>query len=106
MFFELRQYRCRPGKRDEWVTFMENEIIPYQIKCGMVVLASFVAPEDPDLYVWLRRFDSEEQRKALYEETYQNDTWQNEFSPRVEELIFRDQLQVTVLEATPRSVIQ
>ena len=43
MFFELRQYRCRPGKRDEWVKFMDEEIIPYQVKCGMVILGAFVA---------------------------------------------------------------
>ena len=106
MFFELRQYRCRPGKREEWVQFMEEEIIPYQVKCGMVILGSFIVPEEPDLYVWLRRFESEEQKEALYAKTYQNDTWQNEFSPRVADLIFRDQIKVTVLEATPRSVIQ
>lgn len=106
MFFELRQYRCRPGKRAEWVKFMEEEIIPYQVKCGMVVLASFTAADDPDLYVWMRRFESQEQKEALYAATYQNETWQNEFSPRVADLIFRDQIQVTVLEATPRSVIQ
>ena len=76
------------------------------MKCGMVILGSFIVPEEPDLYVWLRRFESEEQKEALYAKTYQNDTWQNEFSPRVADLIFRDQIKVTVLEATPRSVIQ
>ncbi|MEZ4717088.1 MAG: hypothetical protein R2851_13535 [Caldilineaceae bacterium] len=56
--------------------------------------------------MWIRRFESQAQKEALYAATYQNDTWRNEFSPRVEELIFRDQIKVTILEATPRSVIQ
>jgi hypothetical protein len=30
MLFELRQYRMRPGKKDEWVKLMEEEIIPFQ----------------------------------------------------------------------------
>ena len=28
MFFELREYRCPNGQRDNWVKFMEEEIIP------------------------------------------------------------------------------
>ena len=34
MFFELRQYLIRPGKQDEWVRFMEDEIIPFQQSQG------------------------------------------------------------------------
>jgi len=66
MFFELRQYRTQPGKREEWVAFMESEIIPFQISKGMVVIGSFVGEEEDDLYVWIRRFESEEQREQLY----------------------------------------
>jgi hypothetical protein len=29
MFFELRQYRVKPGQRERWVKFMEEEIIPF-----------------------------------------------------------------------------
>jgi len=36
MFFELRQYVVRPGKQAEWVKCMEEEIIPFQVKMGMV----------------------------------------------------------------------
>ena len=28
MFFELRQYSIKDGQMDEWVEFMEKEIIP------------------------------------------------------------------------------
>jgi len=71
MFFELRQYRLQPGKRDEWVEYMENEIIPYQISKGMVVIGSFISPEDEDLYVWIRRFESEEEQRICCHE-YKN----------------------------------
>ena len=30
MFFELRQYRAWPGKRDELARYMEDVIIPFQ----------------------------------------------------------------------------
>src|SRR5438093_4074319 len=46
MFFELRQYHVRPGQRDNWVKCMEEEIIPFQVKMGMVILGSFVGEEE------------------------------------------------------------
>jgi hypothetical protein len=60
MFFELRQYRILPGKRDEWVAFMEGKIIPGQTAMGAVIVGSFVGTEDDETYVWIRRFESEE----------------------------------------------
>ena len=65
-FYELRQYKVKPGKLAEWVKIMENEFIPFQVSKGMVICGSFVGEEDDSVYVWLRRFDSEEQRKELY----------------------------------------
>jgi hypothetical protein len=59
MFFELRQYVVRPGKQAEWVKCMEEEIIPFQVKMGMVILGSFVGEEDQSVYVWIRRFENE-----------------------------------------------
>lgn len=105
-FFELRQYRMRPGQRDAWVKMMEEEIIPFQVSKGMVISGSFVGEEDKDLYVWLRRFESEEERERLYEAVYQSDHWKNEIAPRVGELIDREQIKVTRIEATPKSVLR
>ena len=36
-FYELRQYRVRPGKIAEWIALMEEEIIPLQVAKGMVI---------------------------------------------------------------------
>jgi len=105
-FFELRQYRMRPGQREAWVKCMEEEIIPFQVSKGMVICGSFVGEEDPDLYVWIRRFDSEEERERLYEAVYQSDYWKNTIGPRVGELIDREQIKVTRIEATPKSVLR
>lgn len=106
MFFELRQYRMRPGQREKWVQCMEQEIIPFQVAQGMVILGSFVGQEEEDLYVWIRRFESEEERKRLYEAVYESDYWKNDIAPRVPEMIDRDATNVTRIEATPKSVIQ
>ena len=106
MFFELRQYRMRPGEEANWVNYMEEVIIPFQISKGMVILGSFVGEEEKDLYVWIRRFESEEQREQLYEAVYESDTWKDEIAPKIPDMMDRSQIKVTRLEATPRSVIQ
>jgi len=106
MFFELRQYRLRPGKRAEWIEYMEGEIIPFQISKGMVVIGSFVGEEEEDLYVWIRRFDSEEQREQLYAAVYEDEEWVNVIGPKVGTLIDREKIVVQRIEPTPRSVIR
>lgn len=106
MLFELRQYRVRPERREEWVRLMEEEIIPFQIAQGMVVVGSFVGEEEPDLYVWIRRFRDEEHRKALYARVYESDTWKNEIGPRIGDMLDRERTVVTRLNPTPASVIR
>lgn len=84
--FELRQYRTLPSKREEWLKFMNEIIIPYQVSKGQVVVGSFAGEEEADLYVWIRRFKNEAEREALYEAVYQNDEWKNNLGPKVDEL--------------------
>lgn len=105
-FFELRQYRTKPGQRDNWVKYMEETVIPYQISKGMVVIGSFVGEEEDDLYVWIRRFESEAQRERLYAAVYEDERWLNEISPRVGELLDREKIVVTRLLPTSRSAHQ
>lgn len=105
MFFELRQYRCQPGQRDAWVRYMEEVIIPFQVSKGMVICGSFTGEEEDDLYVWIRRFTSEEERVRLYEAVYESDSWKDEIAPRIPEMLDRGKIVVTRLESTPLSVI-
>lgn len=106
MFFEFRQYIAKPGKREEWVKFMESEIIPFQVSKGMVVVGSFVDEENEDTYYWIRRFKNEKERERLYKNVYESDRWKNELVPRVGELIYREKIVVKRLVPTTRSVIQ
>jgi hypothetical protein len=106
MLFELRNYRMRPGQRERWVRFMEEVIIPYQVSKGMVIVGSFVGDEDPDLFVWIRRFDDEQHRERLYQAVYESDRWKEEIAPRVPEMIDREATVITRLNPTPRSVIR
>lgn len=106
MFYELRQYKIQPGQMDNWVDFMETTIIPFQVAQGMVITASFRGEEDDSVYIWMRRFESEEQRVALYAAVYESDTWKNEISPKVPTMIDRTAIQVTRIVPTPKSNTQ
>ncbi|GIX49289.1 MAG: NIPSNAP family protein [Candidatus Tectimicrobiota bacterium] len=106
MLFELRLYRTRPGQRERWVRFMEEEIIPFQVAKGMVVVGSFVGEEEDDLYVWIRRFASEEERQQLYKAVYESEHWQQAIAPRIPEMLDREQIKVIRLTPTPKSVLQ
>lgn len=103
MFYELRQYQVLPGKMDAWVAFMEGTIIPFQVARGMVITASFRGEDDDSVYVWMRRFESEAEREALYEAVYESDTWKNEIGPAVGNLIDRSAIKVTRIVPTPKS---
>lgn len=105
-FFEIRQYRIKDGRMDEWVKFMETEIIPYQVGKGMVVVGSFVAEEEEDLYIWIRRFESEEERERLYEAVYKDPAWTEGMSDRVGDIMDRERIVVTRVLPTSRSVLQ
>lgn len=67
MFFELRQYRIKDGQRDRWVKLMEETVIPFQISKGVVVIGSFIAQEEEDLYVWTRRVTSPPAPPSVYQ---------------------------------------
>jgi hypothetical protein len=105
-FYELRQYKVRPGKIDEWVKIMEQEIIPFQVSKGMVICGSFRGEADPSVYVWLRRFESESEREALYKAVYETDYWKTKIAPRVPDCLDRDANVVTRIIPTAKSTMR
>jgi hypothetical protein len=105
-FYELRQYKVLPGKLDDFVKLMEERIIPFQVAKGMVVCGSFRGEEDESVYIWLRRFESEEQREALYKEVYESDFWKNEMSPIIPEHLDREKAIITRIVPTSKSTVR
>ena len=106
MFFELREYRTLPGERENWVNFMEEIIIPFQVSKGMVILGSFIGQDEDDLYIWVRRFEDEAEREELYEAVYESDVWKNDIAPKIPSMMDRSKIVVRRIEASSRSVIQ
>ncbi|MFZ3234511.1 MAG: NIPSNAP family protein, partial [Stellaceae bacterium] len=105
-FYELRQYKVLPGKMDEWVKIMEEEIIPFQASQGMVITGSYRGETDDSVYVWMRRFESEAEREAQYKAVYESDFWKTKIAPRVPECLDRSAIVVTRIVPTPKSKAQ
>jgi len=105
-FYELRQYKVLPGKLDEWVKIMEEEIIPFQVSQGMVMCGSFQGETDPSVYVWLRRFESEAERETLYKKVYESEYWKSRIAPRVPNYLDRSAMVITRIVPTPKSTVQ
>ena len=105
-FYELRQYHVRPGQMQAWLKVMEEEIIPFQVAQGMVITGSFHGETDPSVYVWMRRFESEAQREALYKAVYDTDHWKSTIAPKIPDLLDREKMVVTRIVPTARSTAQ
>jgi hypothetical protein len=105
-FYELRQYKVFPGKLDAFVRLMEEQVIPFQVGKGMVIAGMFRGETDDRAFVWIRRFESEEQRVALYKDVYESDHWKGIITPQVSELLDRSSIVVTPLVPTAKSVLQ
>ncbi len=105
-FFELREYRTKPGMRDRWVTFMEEVIIPFQASKGMVITGSFTGQEEDDLYVWVRRFNSEEERAEQYKAVYEDEHWKTVIGPQIPEMMERSRIVVRRIEPSTHSMLR
>ena len=72
----------------------------------MVILGIFVGQEEDDLYIWVRRFESEPDRERLYAAVYESDNWNNDIGPKIPDMMDRERIVVRRIEATPKSVVQ
>jgi hypothetical protein len=98
MLLELRQYRTRPGQRENWVRFFHEQIAPFQKSKGMVILGQWIGEQEDDLFVWIRQFDSEAERVRLYAEVYESDHWKNDVAPHIPAMLDRERMVITRLE--------
>jgi len=84
MIFELTAVPTSvPVSATRWVKCMEEEIIPFQVRWAWSSSALSSAGRRERVRLDPARFESEPERKALYDLVYQSDYWKNEISRRV-----------------------
>jgi hypothetical protein len=71
-----------------------------------VICGSFRNEENDETYTWMRRFESEAQREALYKAVYATDYWKNDMGPRVPNYLDRANIVVTRIVATSKSTMR
>jgi phosphoribosylformimino-5-aminoimidazole carboxamide ribonucleotide (ProFAR) isomerase len=104
MFYEFRQYKMDPAKREWFAGLMDTVVIPFQVSKGMIVVGGWVDEQDPTLYYWMRRFESEEERIALYEAVYKSDGWLNDVKPQLGDTV--QEIVVKRIVPSARSIIR
>jgi hypothetical protein len=102
MIVEVRRYRIKPGRRDEFIKFFESRSIPALHEYGMKILGPLVDVENPNAFVFLRGFPSLEARDSMKEAFYGSDLWKNELENIAMPMI--DSYDVVLTETTPGCV--
>ena len=78
MIVEVRSYRIKPGRRQEFIKFFETRAVPALRSHGMQILGPLLDLENPNKFVWLRSFPSLEERDRMKEAFYEGELWKGE----------------------------
>jgi hypothetical protein len=78
MIVEVRTYKIKPGRRDDFIKFFETRGVPAQRSLGMKILGPLLDLEHPDVFVWLRSFPSLAERDRMKSAFYDGDLWKSE----------------------------
>ncbi len=74
---EIRTYRIKAGRREEFLRYFETHVAPLQRSKGIVIVGPFRDIEDADTIVWLRTFPSLDDRKRMLGTFYESDEWKD-----------------------------
>ena len=78
MIVEVRSYRIKPGRREEFIKLFETRAIPALRAHGMKILGPLIDLENPNKFVWLRSFPSLDERERMRNAFYGGELWKNE----------------------------
>lgn len=104
MIVEVRSYRIKPGKRDEFINLFETRAVPAQRTYGINVIGPFLDVENPNKFVFLRSFPSLEERDRMKEAFYGSELWKNQLEELAMPLL--DSYDVILCETSPGCVFE
>ena len=102
MIVEVRSYRIKPGKRDEFIRLFETRAVPVQREYGMKIVGPLLDVENPNKFVFLRSFPSLEDRDRMKDAFYGGEEWKNELEAIAMPLL--DSYDVILCEVSPGCV--
>jgi hypothetical protein len=102
MIVEVRSYRIKPGKREEFIKMFETRAVPALRSYGMKVIGPFLDVENPNKFVFLRSFPSLEERDRIKDAFYGSEVWKNELEEFAMALL--DSYDVILCEESPGCV--
>ena len=78
MIIEMRTYRTKPGRRDEFLRVFRSKSIPAHAAIGMPILGPFLSIEDPDTFFFMRGFPDLQSREPMKAQFYEGPLFKNE----------------------------
>lgn len=84
---EIRTYRIKAGRREEFLQLFHTNVAPLQRSKGITVVGPFRDIENSDTIVWLRTFPSLDDRERMLKALYEADEWKSRLKEITGEMI-------------------
>lgn len=78
MIVEMRTYRTKPGRREEFLRIFRAKSVPAHREIGMKILGPFLSIEDPDVFFFMRGFPDLASRDPMKAKFYEGELWKRE----------------------------
>ncbi len=78
MIIEMRTYKLKPGKREEFLEIFRTKSVPAHAAIGMKILGPWLSIEDPDTFFFMRGFPNLASREPMKAKFYEGELWKRE----------------------------
>lgn len=78
MVVEMRTYRIKSGRRQEFLDIFRSKSIPEHRRLGMQISNPLLSIEDPDVFFFMRGFPDAASRERLRAAFYEGQLWKAE----------------------------
>jgi hypothetical protein len=89
MIIEMRTYKLKPGKRDQFLAIFHDKSLPAHAEIGMKILGPWLSIEDPDTFFFMRGFPDLESREPMKAKFYESELWKTELEQLLMPMIER-----------------
>ena len=87
VFYEIRREQAAPGHGAELAQWMDERVIPLHEAAGMTVVGAFTDADNGDMFVWIRKFRSPEEKEEIVDRVHRAPVFDAEIVPRMKQLL-------------------